>query len=74
MDSISLVLAIATSKRWEMHHMDVKSDFIHCEIHEEIYMQNLEYQMIHLQLVYQMPTQNISNLITLPNLLQTSTS
>ena len=54
--------------------MDVKSDFIHCEIHEEIYMQNLEYQMIHLQLVYQMPTQNISNLITLPNLLQTSTS
>ena len=29
MDSIRLVLAIAASKRWEVHHMDVKSDFIH---------------------------------------------
>ena len=27
MDSIRLVLAIAASKRWEVHHMDVKSDF-----------------------------------------------
>ena len=39
MDSIRLVLAIAASKRWEVHHMNVKSDFIHGEIHEEIYMQ-----------------------------------
>ena len=38
MDSIRLVLAIATSKQWEVHHMDVKSDFIHSELHEEIYM------------------------------------
>ena len=29
MDSIRLVLAIAASKRWEVHHMDVKSYFIH---------------------------------------------
>ena len=28
MDSIRLVLAIAASKHWEVHHMDVKSDFI----------------------------------------------
>ena len=29
MDSIRLVLAIAASKHWEVHQMDVKSDFIH---------------------------------------------
>ena len=38
MDSIRLVLAIAASKRWEVHHMDVKSDFIHGDIHGDIYM------------------------------------
>ena len=36
MDSIRLVLAISTSKQWEVHHMDVKSVFIHGAIHEEI--------------------------------------
>ena len=39
MDSIRLVLTIVASKQWEVHHMDVKSDFIHGEIHEDIYMQ-----------------------------------
>ena len=38
MDSIRLVLAIAASKHWEVHHMDVKYSFIHVDIHEEIYM------------------------------------
>ena len=38
MDSIRLFLAIVASKRWEVHHMDVMSDFIHGEIHEDIYM------------------------------------
>ena len=37
-DSIKLVLAIAASKRWEVHHMDVKSDFIHGDLHEDIYI------------------------------------
>ena len=32
MDSIGLVLAIAASKRWEVHHMNVKSAFIHGEL------------------------------------------
>ena len=36
MDSIKLFLAIATSKQWEMHHMDVKSDFIHGECNASI--------------------------------------
>ena len=39
MDSIKLVLAIVASKRWEVHHMDVKSEFLHGELQEEIYMQ-----------------------------------
>ena len=38
MDSMRLVLAIVASKRWEVHHMDVKSVFIHGDLHEEIYM------------------------------------
>ena len=38
MDSIKLVLAIVASKHWKVHHMDVKSAFIHGEIKEEIYM------------------------------------
>ena len=36
MDSIRLVLAIAASKHCEVHHMDVKSYFIHGYMNEEI--------------------------------------
>ena len=32
MDSIRLVLAIAASKGWQVHHMDVKSALLHGEI------------------------------------------
>ena len=38
MDSIRLVLAIATLNRWDVHHMDVKSAFLHGELEEDIYM------------------------------------
>ena len=38
MDSIRLVLAISASKHWEVHHMDVKTKFLHGDIHKEIYM------------------------------------
>ena len=31
-DSIRLILSLATSKCWEVHHMDVKSDFLHGEL------------------------------------------
>ena len=34
MDSIHIVLAISTSKHWEVHHMDVKSTFIHGYIND----------------------------------------
>ena len=42
MDSIRLVLAIAASKRWEVHHMDVKSAFLHGYLEEDIYMKKPE--------------------------------
>ena len=42
MDSIRVVLAIAASKCWEVHHMDVKIAFLHGEIQEYLYMQQLE--------------------------------
>ena len=38
MDSIRLALAIAASKQWEVHHMDVKCAFLNGDITEDIYM------------------------------------
>ena len=42
MDSIRLVLAISASKHWEVHHVDVKSAFLHGDLHEEMYMKQPE--------------------------------
>ena len=42
MDSIRLALAIATSKQWEVHRMDVKCAFINGDMNEEIYMKKLK--------------------------------
>ena len=39
MDSIRLALAIAASREWEVHHMDVKCAIINGYLIEEIYMQ-----------------------------------
>eukprot|EP00253_Pinus_taeda_P024571 PITA_24571 len=39
MNSIRLVLSLATSFKWEVHQMDVKSVFLHGDLHEEIYME-----------------------------------
>jgi hypothetical protein len=39
MDSIRLALAIATTKGWEFHQMDVKNAFLHNNLSEEIYME-----------------------------------
>jgi hypothetical protein len=38
-DSIHLALAIATTRGWEVHHMDVKNAFLHEDLLEEIYME-----------------------------------
>ena len=42
MDSIRLALAIAASRQWEVHHMDVKCSFINGDMNEYIYMQQQE--------------------------------
>ena len=42
MDSIRLALAIAASKQWEVHHMDVKCAFLNAELTKDIYMQQPE--------------------------------
>eukprot|EP00253_Pinus_taeda_P033351 PITA_33351 len=39
MNSICLVLSLAASFKWEFHQMDVKSAFLHGDLHEEIYME-----------------------------------
>eukprot|EP00253_Pinus_taeda_P004628 PITA_04628 len=39
MNSIRLVLSLAASLKWEVHPMDVKSAFLHGDLHEEIYME-----------------------------------
>ena len=38
MDSIRLALAIAASRKWEVHHMDVKCAFLNGDLTKEIYM------------------------------------
>eukprot|EP00253_Pinus_taeda_P027865 PITA_27865 len=39
MNSICLVLSLAGSFKWEVHQMDVKSAFMHGDLHEEVYME-----------------------------------
>ena len=38
LDSIRLALAIATSRKWEVHHLDVKCSYINGDMNEDIYM------------------------------------
>ena len=39
MNSIHLVLSLAASQGWTIFQMDVKSAFLHGDLHEEIYME-----------------------------------
>eukprot|EP00253_Pinus_taeda_P002291 PITA_02291 len=39
MNSIHLVLSLVASFKWEVHQMDVKSTFLHGDLHEETYME-----------------------------------
>jgi hypothetical protein len=39
MDSIRLALAIATTKGWEVHQMDVNNFFLHGDLSKDIYME-----------------------------------
>ena len=37
-ETIRLIIALAASHGWEMHHLDVKTTFLHETLDEEIYM------------------------------------
>jgi hypothetical protein len=54
MDSICLALSIAISKGWEVHHMVMKNTFLHGDLSEEIYMEQLQGFMHDSYLVYQL--------------------
>jgi hypothetical protein len=41
-ESIWLAIAIATTRKWEVHHMDVKNTFLYGDLNEEIYMEKPE--------------------------------
>jgi hypothetical protein len=38
LDSVRLLLAVAMQRRWEVHHMDVKTTFLNGELGEEVYV------------------------------------
>nr|GEY31810.1 ribonuclease H-like domain, reverse transcriptase, RNA-dependent DNA polymerase [Tanacetum cinerariifolium] len=38
METIRLLLAIAANNKWEVHHLDVKSTFLHGDLKEEVYI------------------------------------
>ncbi|GJV59444.1 ribonuclease H-like domain, reverse transcriptase, RNA-dependent DNA polymerase [Tanacetum coccineum] len=38
METIQLLLAIAANNKWEVHHLDVKSAFLHGDFKEEVYV------------------------------------
>ena len=37
--SIKLVLALATVKKWKIHQMDAKTDFLNGVVEEEVYVE-----------------------------------
>lgn len=41
-ETIHILNALAASKGWELHHLDVKSTFLHGELQEEVFVQQLE--------------------------------
>ena len=54
MDSIRLALAIAASRQWEVHHMDVKCALLNGDLTEEIYMQQTQGFSTNPSLVYRL--------------------
>ena len=39
MESVRLLLALATGRTWKVYHLDVKSAFLNGELAEEVYVQ-----------------------------------
>lgn len=42
METIKLLLALAATRSWEVHHLDVKSAFLDGELEEEVYVSQPE--------------------------------
>jgi hypothetical protein len=40
LDSVQLLIALAAHEGWEVHHLDVKSDFLNGDLHEEVYVEH----------------------------------
>ena len=38
LETVRLILALAASGKWEVHHMDVKSAFLNGELQEQVYV------------------------------------
>lgn len=41
-ETIRLIIAIAASREWKIHHLDVKTAFLHGELREEVYVSQPE--------------------------------
>ena len=41
-ETIRLIIALAASHGWEVHHLDVKTDFLHGDLKEEVYVKQPE--------------------------------
>jgi hypothetical protein len=37
LESVQVMLALAAHEHWEVHHIDVKSDFLNVTLKEEVY-------------------------------------
>ena len=37
-DTVKLILAMATNRGWKVHHLDVKTAFLNGELEEEVYV------------------------------------
>ena len=42
LDTVRLLLAMAANRGWQVHHLDVKSVFLHGELEEEVYVSQPE--------------------------------
>nr|ABB47537.2 retrotransposon protein, putative, unclassified [Oryza sativa Japonica Group] len=42
LDTVRAILAVAADRRWQVHHLDVKSAFLNGDLEEEVYVSQLE--------------------------------